>query len=74
LLTRAAHTIKGAMRYFGATEAFERAYALEKLGASRTVEGANEALQILQQELARLMLLLVDYLAGKGGPVTKIPA
>jgi PAS domain S-box-containing protein len=74
LLTRAAHTIKGAMRYFGATEVFERAYALEKLGASRSVEGANEALQNLQQELARLMVLLVDYLAGKGGPITKIPA
>lgn len=74
LLTRAAHTIKGATRYFGATEVFDRAYALEKLGASRNFEGADEALQKLQQELARLMSHLVDYLAGKGGPVAKVPA
>lgn len=74
LLTRAAHTIKGAMRYFGATEVFERAYVLEKLGAARSLEGADEALQKLQQELARLMSLLVDYLAGKGGPVAKVSA
>ena len=73
LLSRAAHTIKGAMRYFGATDVFERAYDLEKMGPRRSLEGAEEALQKLQQELARLMPHLVDYLAGKGGPVKNVP-
>jgi HPt (histidine-containing phosphotransfer) domain-containing protein len=35
LLHRAAHTIKGSMRYFGAHAVFDRAFGLEQLAAER---------------------------------------
>ena len=68
LLNRAAHTVKGSMRYFGAQRVYERAMALEQLGASRTVEGADLQVRFLEQELEKLMPHLVDYAQGKGGP------
>jgi PAS domain S-box-containing protein len=68
LLNRAAHTIKGSMRYFSASAVFDRAFALEQLGASRTLDGAEELLGLLKQELARLVPHLINYQAGRGGP------
>ena len=70
LLNRAAHTIKGSMRYFSASAVFERAFALEQLAASRSLTGAEELLQLLKQELARLVPHLINYRAGRGGPGT----
>ena len=69
LLNRAAHTVKGSMRYFSASGVYERARALEELGASRTTEGAALQLRLLEQELEKLLPHLVDYVHGKGGPV-----
>jgi CheY-like chemotaxis protein/HPt (histidine-containing phosphotransfer) domain-containing protein/anti-sigma regulatory factor (Ser/Thr protein kinase) len=74
LLHRAAHTIKGAMRYFGATMAFDRAFGLEQLAANRSLEGAEEILSLLKQELAKLVPHLVDYVQGRGGPAWAQPA
>ena len=68
LLNRAAHTIKGSMRYFGAQAVFDRAFALEQQGAHKTLEGAEELLGLLKQELAKLTPHLINYVQGRGGP------
>ena len=49
---RAAHTLKGSMRYFGATEAFDRAYALERMGKENVWADADQARQRLEEVLA----------------------
>jgi CheY-like chemotaxis protein/HPt (histidine-containing phosphotransfer) domain-containing protein len=68
LLHRAAHTIKGSMRYFGAQAVFDRAFGLEQLAARQSVEGAEEILGLLKQELAKLVPHLINYVQGRGGP------
>jgi len=74
LLHRAAHTIKGSMRYFGAAAVFDRAFGLEQLAASRSLEGAEEIFGLLKQELAKLVPHLIDYVQGRGGPAWVQPA
>jgi HPt (histidine-containing phosphotransfer) domain-containing protein len=71
LLHRAAHTIKGSMRYFGASAVFDRAYGLEQLAASRNLDGAEEIFGLLKQELAKLVPHLINYVQGRGGPSTR---
>lgn len=68
LLNRAAHTVKGSMRYFGAKGVYDQALALEQMGASQSLEGADGELRIMEQELEKLLPHLVDYVQGKGGP------
>jgi CheY-like chemotaxis protein/HPt (histidine-containing phosphotransfer) domain-containing protein len=68
LLHRAAHTIKGSMRYFGADAVFDRAFGLEQLAASRSLEGSEEIFSLLKQELAKLVPHLINYVQGRGGP------
>jgi two-component system sensor histidine kinase/response regulator len=68
LLNRAAHTIKGSMRYFSASAVFDRAFALEQLGQQQSLEGAEELYGLLKQELARLVPHLINYRSGRGGP------
>ena len=68
LLNRAAHTIKGSMRYFSARAVFDRAFALEQLGSQKTLEGAEEVFGLLKQELAKLVPHLINYIQGRGGP------
>jgi PAS domain S-box-containing protein len=68
LLHRAAHTIKGSMRYFGAKAVFDRAFGLEQLAAQQSLEGAEEILGLLKQELAKLVPHLINYVQGRGGP------
>jgi CheY-like chemotaxis protein/HPt (histidine-containing phosphotransfer) domain-containing protein len=68
LLTRAAHTIKGSTRYFSASAVFDRAFALEQLGAHKSLDDAEEVFGLLKQELARLVPHLINYLQGRGGP------
>jgi HPt (histidine-containing phosphotransfer) domain-containing protein len=68
LLHRAAHTIKGSMRYFGAPAVFDRAFGLEQLAASQSLDGAEEILSLLKQELAKLVPHLINYVEGRGGP------
>jgi HPt (histidine-containing phosphotransfer) domain-containing protein len=70
LLHRAAHTIKGSMRYFGAQAVFDRAFGLEQLAANQSLEGAEEILGLLKQELAKLVPHLINYVHGRGGPTT----
>jgi two-component system, sensor histidine kinase and response regulator len=73
LLHRAAHTIKGSMRYFGAAAVFDRAFGLEQLAASQSLEGAEEIFSLLKQELAKLVPHLINYVQGRGGPAA-VPA
>jgi two-component system, sensor histidine kinase and response regulator len=68
LLHRAAHTIKGSMRYFGASAVFDRAFGLEQLAARQSLEGAEEIFALLKQELAKLLPHLINYVEGRGGP------
>jgi CheY-like chemotaxis protein len=68
LLHRAPHTIKGSMRYFGASAAFDRAFGLEQLAARKSLDGAEEIFDLLKQELAKLVPHLINYVQGKGGP------
>ena len=68
LLHRAAHTIKGSMRYFGASAVFDRAFGLEQLAARKSLDGAEEIFDLLKQELAKLVPHLINYVQGKGGP------
>jgi two-component system sensor histidine kinase/response regulator len=69
LLHRASHTIKGSMRYFGARAVFDRAFGIEQLAASRSLDGAEEIFALLKQELAKLVPHLINYVQGRGGPV-----
>ena len=60
-LQRAAHTIKGSMRYFGAKEAFERAFELESRGRDGELAGAEQLLERLEREISRLQPELTDF-------------
>ena len=60
----AAHTLKGSMRYFGASRVFDDAYQLEKMGQNGNLENAEAALTDLDEEMARLTPVLLDYLRG----------
>ena len=61
-LGRAAHTLKGAVRYFGAGRAFDHAYRLERMARDGNLDNAEEALQILEQEMARFTPVLLDHM------------
>lgn len=61
LLHRAAHTIKGAMRLFGAARPLELAFTLEQLGRQQVVDGAVGLRDELKSELEKLHPVLVDY-------------
>jgi CheY-like chemotaxis protein len=71
LLHRAAHTIKGSMRYFGAAAVFDRAFGLEQLAAAQQLDGGEEIFALLKQELAKLLPHLINYVQGRGGPAVK---
>jgi two-component system sensor histidine kinase/response regulator len=69
LLRRAAHTIKGAVRYFGAQQAFDRALRLETLAHDGELQAAPAAVEKLEEELARITPLLSARLANKTAAV-----
>jgi signal transduction histidine kinase/DNA-binding response OmpR family regulator len=54
----AAHTLKGSIRYFGASSAFDLAYELEQMGRQGNLDGAEETLAALEQEIERLVPVL----------------
>ena len=58
LLRRAAHTLKGSSAYFGAEPLTRAALALEQLGKAESFAGAAEMLEMLEQELTRLLTAL----------------
>jgi CheY-like chemotaxis protein len=60
--TRAAHTIKGTIRHFGAWRAVAHATELERMGRDREAAGAPERFAMLQQEVDRVLKSLSSYL------------
>jgi PAS domain S-box-containing protein len=69
---RAAHTLKGAVSYFGADEVTDAAQRLEELGRSADLGRAAAALDTLEQVIARLRPALLA-LAGDGHSSLEIP-
>jgi HPt (histidine-containing phosphotransfer) domain-containing protein len=53
-LRLSAHRLKGSMRYFGATRAFDQAYILEAIGRDGDMQTAAEPLALVRQEIAGL--------------------
>jgi PAS domain S-box-containing protein len=64
-LRRAAHTVKGSMRYFGAQVAFDLASQLESLAHAGELQAAPAAVARLEQELQRITPLLSARLTNK---------
>ncbi len=63
---QAAHAIKGSIRTFGATRAFDLAYQLETMGRVGDLGRATEVLQAAEQEFDRLLSALREYLGREG--------
>ena len=62
-LRRAAHTLKGSAHVFGAAAAAEAAHRLEEVGREEAFADAEEALALLEDEVARLLPALRERVA-----------
>jgi PAS domain S-box-containing protein len=71
-LRRAAHTLKGAVGYFGAAAVAAAALRLEELGRAGDLAPAPAALESLEQALSRLRPALFSLAAG-ANPSTESP-
>jgi PAS domain S-box-containing protein len=60
-LKLSAHTLKGSVRYFGPSRAYDLAFALEKAGKAGEFEGAQETLTALGEEIGRFRNALEEY-------------
>jgi two-component system, sensor histidine kinase and response regulator len=61
-LQLAAHTLKGAVRYFASAEGMEHVRHLEKMGQDKNLAGAEQTLACLEAEVQSLILSLEEYL------------
>ncbi|MEX1095000.1 MAG: PAS domain S-box protein [Planctomycetales bacterium] len=68
LVRRAAHTLAGAMRTFGAPAAVERTRALEAAGRAKELAGLREPLDGLDREVAALAAELAAFVSPAGAP------
>jgi len=59
----AAHTLKGAVRYFGESRVYDGAYQMEQWGAQERVDFAVQGLPDLRAEVDRLVAKLTAFLA-----------
>jgi signal transduction histidine kinase/DNA-binding response OmpR family regulator len=59
---RAAHTLKGSLRYFGVSEAFDCAYELECRGRDAQFRDASELLSTIEAELEQIETELRGFL------------
>jgi HPt (histidine-containing phosphotransfer) domain-containing protein len=57
-LRLAAHTLKGSLRYFGASPAAEHAQKLESLSTAGNLEGAGDIAAALEEEIETLLSAL----------------
>jgi two-component system, sensor histidine kinase and response regulator len=62
-LRLAAHTLQGAIRYFGPTPLFERVCLLEKIGAEGRMDDAPPVLIVLEGEIQRLSAAMAQHLS-----------
>jgi two-component system, sensor histidine kinase and response regulator len=60
-LERAAHTMKGALGYFGAGAAMDSALRLQQLGAKKDLTAAPEIMKELESALEQLTNLLSEF-------------
>jgi CheY-like chemotaxis protein len=74
-LRRAAHTLKGSIRYFGQTPAFDQVCRLEAMGYGDQFELAEPALAALEQHVDRLLSALrqrpAEQAPARGGPAAE---
>ncbi len=63
-LRRAAHTLKGSAHVFGAAAVAEAAHRLEEIGREEAFADAEEALALLEDEVARLLPALRTVIYG----------
>ena len=61
-LRLAAHTLKGSLRYFGKTKAFEEVVRLERTGQDGSLAEAGASLAVLESEILRIKQVLQEYL------------
>ena len=61
-LRRAAHTLKGSAHVFGAVEAAAAAHRLEEIGREEAFADAEEAVALLEDEAARLLPALREWI------------
>jgi two-component system, sensor histidine kinase and response regulator len=54
----ASHALRGSISVFGAKSAVEAAWILESMGKQEKVEGLNEALCVLEREMALVLFAL----------------
>jgi len=59
-MTQVAHSLKGAVGYFGAQTVHTLAYRLETMGRQAELEGASSILQQLERELERLRTYVAE--------------
>ena len=64
-LRRAAHTLKGNARYFGAQEMYDLAYELELLGEKQQFAGTEEIRGKIVEVMAKLTPVLLEYVGRK---------
>ena len=56
----ASHALKGSVSSFGANSAVEAARILESMGKQEKLEGVNEALFVLEREMALVLFALEE--------------
>jgi HPt (histidine-containing phosphotransfer) domain-containing protein len=56
----ASHALKGSVSFFGAQSAVEAAQILESMGRQDKLEGVNEALCVLDREMALVLFALEE--------------
>jgi len=66
---RAAHTLKGTLRYFGATRGFDLALNLETMGRELDLSAAEDCLADLREEVARLRPVLASFTKSGSTPI-----
>jgi CheY-like chemotaxis protein len=59
-MAQVAHSLKGAVGYFGAQTVYALAYQLETIGRRAELDGASPLLQQLEQELERLSTFVTE--------------
>jgi HPt (histidine-containing phosphotransfer) domain-containing protein len=57
-----AHTLKGSLQYFAATQAIDHACQLEALGKAGSLQGAREILATLETEIRAVNAALQAYM------------
>jgi HPt (histidine-containing phosphotransfer) domain-containing protein len=67
-LHREAHRLKGSIRYFGDTPAYETAYRLEILGKEGKIEEAGDVFPTLDEAMARMRPVLLHYVECGSSP------